>query len=266
MRNKSKCSARACMSKRAFTLIELLVVIAIIAILAAMLLPALSKAKQKAHTISCLSTLRQWGLGFRLYADENSDFVPEEGSIGDAINAKSLPTVNNLEEAWYNSVAKFIGQKSMVDLYTATPPIIPAPGTPSLYTCPAAPVPRKNPSLNWAYFMYGENNRLCVNRSTRAAGTPQTKLTGVTKPTDTIFVAELDGNGASDSQISLSGVTGQYAVGRHANKGNFSFVDGHSATIKTNDFWRTSTDSNSSTSEWSQERKVYWYPSSDTPN
>jgi prepilin-type N-terminal cleavage/methylation domain-containing protein/prepilin-type processing-associated H-X9-DG protein len=264
-------------TRRAFTLIELLVVIAIIAILAALLLPVLSKAKQKAQNITCLNNMKQWALAFRMYTDENNDFVPDEGDTGPAatINSHGTPTsTDNYDHAWYNVVATYVGQSTLVMLYqTGKPPL---PHDSSIFSCPTCPDPNNPtapynkplPNFNRAFFMYGENGRLCINFSTRLTGVQQTKLSNVRRPTDIIFMAEVDPNSPQNTSPAQSNVTGQYGVARHSNNkfGNFAMCDGSYRSARTNEFIRTANESNFADKEWVQERSMYWYPSANTPN
>jgi prepilin-type N-terminal cleavage/methylation domain-containing protein len=294
-------------NRRGFTLIELLVVIAIIAILAAILMPVLSSAQNKAQEIYCLNNMRQWGLAFHMYCDDNNNYVPEEGDTAESINyTGSAGSTDNYHLAWYNSVPPTIGSQSLVNLYGANLNTVevPLPSSHSLFSCPSCPAPTTalgysvpTPSVSKAFFMYGENCRLCVNWGTRyntsgqPTGVPQTKLINVLRPSQTVFLAEVDPTAADGTTTSGGGAATQestvgpsesctsafYAIARHMKKtiGNLSMCDGSSFSGHTNDFWESqgmadglaSTPANTGQQEWaSGGRTVYWYPSPTTPN
>jgi prepilin-type processing-associated H-X9-DG protein len=192
-----------------------------------------------------------------MYAGDHQDAVPEEGNVTLRINEAENA------EAWYNAVPPSIGLRPLVRLYQATNP--PLPGNKTLFSCPASPRPGIPPNLNGrVFFMYGMNGRLSVNRGTRQ-GAPNTRLATVSRPSDTIFLAEVDGNSPTANRTQ-SNVTGQYAVARHDQRGNFALVDGSARAAGTNDFLRTPEESNNAAAEWARERRLYWYPAADTPN
>jgi len=119
--------------RRGFTLIELLVVVAIIAILAAMLLPALAKAKEKALKVNCLNNMRQWGMAQTMYVDDNAQIFPKTkipnltpgtgGSYNEDtpywVDLTGVEFYNNMNktdygrDAWFNALPPYIHAKPL---------------------------------------------------------------------------------------------------------------------------------------------------------
>jgi prepilin-type N-terminal cleavage/methylation domain-containing protein/prepilin-type processing-associated H-X9-DG protein len=206
----------------AFTLIELLVVIAIIAILAAMLLPALSRAKVSARATQCLNHMRQIGLAVRLYAEDNGDEYPR--SQHSAFAHGHLP--------WERSIAPLLG--STTTLWTNL--------LEGLYHCPA--------DLRTRPWSYGLNVYYELGPNDDYFGKPQTwrRTVQVPRPSATILFAE--NNSTADHIMPNFWVsaadTVDVAKQRHGTRSNYTFADGHARARE----FRVIFDPASETDQW----------------
>jgi prepilin-type N-terminal cleavage/methylation domain-containing protein/prepilin-type processing-associated H-X9-DG protein len=191
-----------------FTLIELLVVIAIISILAALLLPALSRAKEAATARQCLSQMRQIGLAARLYADDNGDELPRSQHTA----------FSRGQPAWGQALAEQLGQSAQTWTNLLR----------RVYHCPS-----DRRSIPWSY---GQNVYFELSpENDDYAGSPQSWRRAGTVPRPAATVLQAETRGSVDHIMPHFWMGPEDATdvdkNRHANRPNYNFVDGHAAPL-----------------------------------